>query len=258
MLFVRTATNGLPGPNAPIDMDTGPFITLGFGPNGEHIKYYNFDVQPTTPAPIYVLFRQGETTPVPGQLNIVDVLPGQPGYNDFWQIVKVTVPTTYIANTITSLAQIQAKGFAIEATTSLVNCPIVPDGSVARLGGGAHGLSHGWYRDQVVSYFNFDEAAISTSAADAVPVSPIYVSFTINPDLPDGGPPSGFKAEEGSAQTHNVTATLPGQAGYSPLWSVIPFNNSAFDDVHDLATALAAPNFGIAANVNCPVVAVDP
>src|SRR5512146_2329762 len=83
MLFVRTATNGLPAANAPIDMDTGPFITTGLGPTGERIKHYNFDVQPTAPAPIYVLFRQGESSPVSGQLNIVDVIPGQQGYNDY-------------------------------------------------------------------------------------------------------------------------------------------------------------------------------
>lgn len=256
MLFVRTATNGLPAANAPIDMDTGPFITTGLGPTGERIKYYNFDVQPTAPAPIYVLFRQGESSPVSGQLNIVDVIPGQQGYNDFWRIMKVTVPANYVANTITSGDEIRRRGYQIEATTSVVNCPIVPEGSVARLGGGAHGLTHGWYRDQVVAYFNFDEAAITTTDKGLVPLASIFVSFTVNPDQPNGGPSSGFKTEQGSLQTHNVPASLPGQGGYTPLWTVIPFDNAAFDTVHDLATALAAHNFGAAANVNCPIVEV--
>ncbi len=30
--------------------------------------YYNFDVQSTVPAPIYVLFRDGESMPVQGQI----------------------------------------------------------------------------------------------------------------------------------------------------------------------------------------------
>jgi hypothetical protein len=258
MLFVRTATNGMPGPNAAIDMDTGPFITTGLGPSGEHIRYYNFDVQPTAPAPIYVLMRKGESKPVSGQLNIVDVIPGQPGYNDFWRVMKVTVPANYVANSITSADEIRMKGYTIEATTTIVNCPIVPEGSIARLGGGRAGLTHGWYRNQVVAYFNFDEAPISTTAQGLVPVAPIYVSFTINPDQPDGGPPSGFKTETGSLQTHNVAASLPTQTGYSPLWSVIPFNNTAFAGVRNLATAVAAPNFGLAAIVNCPIVDVQP
>lgn len=260
MLFVRSATNGLPAANAPIDMDTGPFITWGFGPHGEKVKYYNFDVQPTAPAPIFVLIRQGETTPVANQLNVVDVIPGQTGYNDFWQIMKVTVPADYVANTITSVDEIRAKGYHVDPTTVIVNCPIVPEGSVARLrfAGGASTLTHGWYRGQVVAYFNFDEAAIATTAAGKVPLASIYVSFTINPDQPSGGPASGFKTEPGSLQTHNVAASLPGQAGYTPLWSVVPWNNSAFSTVHDLTTALAAPNFGPAANVNCPIVSVQP
>jgi len=260
MLFVRTATNGLPAANAPIDMDIGPFVTAGLGAHGEHIKYYNFDVQPPSPAPIFVLYRDGDNTPVANQLNIVDVIPGQSGYNDFWQVMKVTVPANYVANTITSVDDIRAKGLHVQPTTTIVNCPIVPEGSVARLkiGGGSQALTHGWYRGQVVAYFNFDEASITTTNNGTVPVAAIFVAFTIDPDMPGGGPPSGFKTEAGSPQTHNVVASLPGQPGYSPLWSVMPFHNNAFDAVHDLATATAAPSFGVAALVNCPVASVQP
>ena len=48
-LFVRTATNGLPAPNAPIDFDQYPFITHGVGPDGQAVSYYNFDVLPDRP-----------------------------------------------------------------------------------------------------------------------------------------------------------------------------------------------------------------
>lgn len=260
-LFVRTATNALPGPDQPIDMDTGPFITLGLGPEGEHIKYYNFDVQRTTPAPIFVLYRDGETNPVRDQLNIVDVIPGQPGYNDFWQVLKVTVPANYVANTVTSLDEIRAKNYRIEPTTTIVNCPIVPEGSIARLRlqGGASTLTHGWYRGDVVAYFNFDEAPIQTlPAGGGVPLAVILVSFTTNPDQPLGGPASGFKTEPQSQQTHNVADRLPGQPGYSPLWSVIPWNNASFDAVHDLESASMAPSYPAAGNVNCPIVSVQP
>lgn len=259
-LFVRTASNPLPGPNQPIDMDTGPFITLGLGPQGEHITYYNFDAQPTTAAPIFVLYREGETDPIRDQLNIVDVIPGQTGYNDFWQVLKVTVPANYVANTVTSLDEIRAKGYRVETTTMIVNCPIVPEGSVARLRfrGGASTLTHGWYRGQVVAYFNFDEAPIEALPQSAVPLAIILVSFTINPDQPLGGAPSGFKTEMGSQQTHNVAARLPGQSGYSPLWSVVPWNNASFATVHDLDSALLARSFPAVGNVNCPVVSVQP
>jgi hypothetical protein len=101
-LQFRDSMNRLPGPNQPVDFDVPPFVTTGLGPHREVVIYYNLDVQSTTPAPIYVLYRTGEATLVDGQLNIVDVVPGDPGYNDFWQISKVTVPADYLANTVGS------------------------------------------------------------------------------------------------------------------------------------------------------------
>ena len=68
-LFLRDATNGFPAANQPVDFDAIPaFNTRGLGPNGEKSIYYNFDVLSTTPAPIYVLFQEGQMTPVTGQL----------------------------------------------------------------------------------------------------------------------------------------------------------------------------------------------
>lgn len=253
----RSDSPSLPAANAPVDFDSGPFITQGFGPQGEIIKYYNFDVQPKVPAPIYVLMKAGK--PVDGQLNIVDVVPGDAGYNDFWQVIAVTVPETYVANTITSAAAVVSSGFSKTATDMLVNCPIVPDGSTAtlRYAGDTSGteLVRGWYRGKVVTYFTFGEKAGGLRASNGmVPTSPIYVTF--NDDAM--GPASGFKAETGSMQTHNVVATLPASAGYSPLWAVAPYPSAQFDSVMDLSSAVAAPPGDVAADVNCPVVASEP
>jgi len=259
-LMVRTADNGLPAAGTAVDFDSGaPFVTQGRGPGGEIVKYYNFDVQPTAPAPIFALFREGESAPVTGQLNIVDVLPGDPGYNDFWAVMKVTVPADYVANTITSVAEIRDAGYGVAATNMLVNCPIVPDGSTAKLRfktTESPDLTRGWYRDQVVYYFNFSEAML-VPASGKVPTSPIYVTFNKNPGDPGGGPPSGFVVEPGSDQTHNVPATLPGEPGYSPLWAVEIYDDADFSSVMNLSTATAAkildPN---GPTVNCPVVSV--
>jgi hypothetical protein len=255
MLQVRNADNGLPAAGAPIDFDEAPFITQGLGPNGERVRYYNFDVQPTLPAPIYVLVRGDQ--PVAGQLNIVDVLPGQRGYNDFWRVTRVTVPEAYEANTVTSLSEIEEAGYAQQETDMLVNCPIVTRGSTARLrlGSQSTALVRGWYQGQVVYYFSFEERALMGAE---VPVAPIYVTFNINPDRPGGGPSSGFRTEAGSPQTHNVISALPADDGYSPLWSVSPYDNADFDRVTDLA-AIGDVNVLArgAANVNCPVVDVE-
>lgn len=263
MLMVRTADNGLPGPNEPIDFDAGePFITRGLGPSGEHVQYYNFDVQPTAPAPIYALFRDGEDTPVDGQLNIVDVIPGDAHYNDFWQVMKVTVPQDYVANSVTSYAAIVSHGYAVTATSMLVNCPVVPDGSTAklRLDSEPTGLTRGWYKDQVVYYLNFSEAPLHATSDDQVPVSPIYVTFNVNPDPNDAasGPASGFVVEGQTSQTHNVPATLPGDTAYSPLWAVHIYDDADFASVMDLASAQKASLLvEQGPNVNCPIVSVE-
>jgi len=250
----RSDSPALPGPNEAVDFDQGPFITEGLGPNAEVIQYYNFDVQPTTPAPIYALMKAGK--PVEGQLNIVDVLPGAPGYNDFWQVIEVTVPDSYVANTLTSAAAVKSSGYPMNTTTTLVNCPIVPEGSTAKLRftGDTSGkdLIRGWYQGKVVFYFTFGEKAL-TAKNGLVPTSPIYVTF--NDDAK--GPASGFMTETDGMQTHNVVATLPADTGYSPLWAVTPFPDAKFDDVMNLATAATAAGSGaVAADVNCPVVSL--
>jgi hypothetical protein len=261
-LFVRDAENGFPGPNEAIDFDNIPaFITKGLGPNGERSEYYNFDVMSTVPAPIYVMFREGETAPVDGQLNIVNVIPGETGYNDFWLVNKVTVPSDYVANTITSYADIAEKGYTITPTTTIVNCPIVPKGSVARKRyiDESAGLTRGWYDHMVVYYFNFSEKELM-AVNGMVPTSDIFVSFNVNPDQPMGGPPSGFKTEDGTStgQTHNVPETLPDDAAYSPLWDVQIYDNSDFGSVSDLTSAMSANIMAVdAAIVNCPIVSVQ-
>jgi hypothetical protein len=258
-LQLRTPDNRIPGPNEPVDFDTGPFITQGLSPKtGKPVRYYNFDVQTTMPAPVYVLYREGEDKPVAGQLDIIDTLPGDKGYNDFRQVWKVTVPKDYVANTIVDAGALQQAGYKMEQTQALRNMPIVPDKSKAkmRLKSANSDLQRAWYHGQVAKFFSFHEAPLSGSS---VPLSPIYVTFNVNPDQPNGGPGSGFKAEPNSEQTHNVPTTLPGDVGYSPLWLVAVYDNANWPEVKDLQTALKAKVLApAAATVNCPIVFIEP
>ena len=260
-LQVRTASNGIPGPNAPVDFDSGPFITEGLSPDGKPVRYYNFDVQSAAPAPLYVLYRKGENQPVKGQLDIIDALPGERGYNDFHQVWTVTVPDDYQANSITNAAEIRDAGYQTQKTDALRNMPVVPDKSVARtrLNGDSADLQRGWYRGRIVKYFSFSEASLSAAGSDAVPVSPIYVAFNVNPDQPNGGPASGFYTEAGSKQTHNVVSTLPQDPTYSPLWLVSVYDNNDWLTVRSLDTVTKAKILAVAvASVNCPIVFVTP
>src|SRR5438477_3997742 len=55
MLQRRSASPSLPGPNQPVSFDQAPFITQALGPQREKVRYHNFDVRPTVPAPLLVL-----------------------------------------------------------------------------------------------------------------------------------------------------------------------------------------------------------
>jgi len=253
-LMVRSPSNGLPAANAPISFDVGPFITTGFDRDGISTDYYNFDIQPTIPDDIYVFFHEGSTTPISGQNNIIPTIPGDAGYNDFWIVNAVTVPNDYVANSITSEAEVLSSGYNIVKTSTIVNCPVVPFGSTAarsNVVGQASVLTVGWYKGQAVAYFNFDEAPLTATGGGGVPLSPIYVMFNDNA----AGPASGFKTESANpTQTHNVLETKPGDVGYSPLWSVFVIDNANFDAVTDLASAKSQMFTAAGATVNCPVV----
>ena len=259
-LQLRTPDNHLPGPNEPVDFDTGPFITQGLSPNtGKPVRYYNFDVQTTMPAPVYVLYREGEDKPVAGQLDIIDTLPGEKGYNDFRQVWKVTVPKDYVANTITDVGALLRRrlqdGTDAERCGTCQWCP-----TSRRRRRGLNGESAELNAPGIEAKLRNSSASMRRLCrASDVPLSPIYVTFNVNPGQPNGGPGSGFRTEPDSEQTHNVPATLPGDPGYSPLWLVAVYDNADWPSVHDLKTAQKAKVLAAGvATVNCPIVFVGP
>jgi len=264
-LMVRDATNELPGPGEPIDFDAAPFITRGLAPDGRSAQYYNFDVQSIASAPVYVFFRKGASTPLEGQLNILDVIPGESGYNDFWNMIKVYVPDDYEANMITSYQQVIDFGLETERTNRIINCPVVPEGSSAHLrylSSESSELVRGWYKNKIVYYFTFEEKQMMVNLPETgspyIPISGIIVTFTVNPGLPGGGPPSGMVTEDGSDQTHNVLETMPEDELYSPLWSVDVYDNADFENVTDWESASQANILATGVmHVNCPVVSVE-
>lgn len=259
--FVRDGAGALPAAGQPIDFDREPFFRGGFGPDGRQVSFYNFDARPTAPAPIYILYREGADEPVTDQLDVVGVVPGDAGYNDLWQVMRVTVPGDYEANTVTSVAEIEAGPYPVERTATLVNRPIVPEGSSADLRSGDTdpGATPVWYDHQVVFSFRFAESPLSPTVDGEVPLAAQYVAFNSNPGQPAGGPPSGFMTEADSAQTHNVLSVLPADAAYSPLWETAVYDRGDFSAVEDLESAMAAEVLATGAHtLNAPVVAVEP
>src|SRR5207237_5583451 len=100
------------------------------------------------------------STPVAGQRNIIDTIPSQPGYSDFWRVYKVLAPEGYVANSIRSLGDAVASGYTIQETNTVVNCPVVyPNATIA---GSSQTLVSGWYRHRHV--FDFGEGPRSPPA----------------------------------------------------------------------------------------------
>jgi hypothetical protein len=259
ILLDRAGQPTLPAAGAPIDLDRDPFLVRGLGPAGEGVTYYHFDAHQRAPINIYLLHHEGQAERVEGQLPIVDYIPGDHGYSDFWRMVRVDVPADYVANTATSSADINRAGWAFTVSDTIVNCPIVPLGSTATRRRGTEGtaLHRGWYKGQVVYYFTFEEAPVRAEGS-MVPAGAVYVAFNTNPGAGENGWASGFMTEAGGDRTH-VVAELLGGAGYSALREVIVYDNAAFASVTDLTTAAAAAVVPTDALFwNAPIVELDP
>lgn len=239
-LMVR-GTKPLPAPGAPIDFDRRPFITQAFGPDGRVVRYYHFDVQSPVPATLWRATRAGEHAALSGQLDIVDAIPGEPGYSDFFRIAWVEVPADFVPGSAHARADLAQ--FPTTLSTKWIDCPIVPHGSTARESATPVQLA---YRGATIDCLRFgDEADLD---GERVPTSPIYVTFGTE----------GFKREGETPQTHNVVLSVPGDTDYSPLWDVHVYDARAFARVHDAATAQRARLAEHGPLVNCPIVFVAP
>jgi hypothetical protein len=241
-----------PDPNEPIRFDD-LFLEQALGPSGEIVRYYNLDVRATAPAPMYVLV-DAAGDPIRDQLAIVDLLPDSDGYSDYWRLHTVEVPDDYEANTITSAAEFEEAGISATRTDTVVNRPLVPEGSTAALRLDPmlpNALIPTWYREEVAFYFDFGAGELPD---DSLPVVDKYETYNDN----DRGPASGRKTEADGVQTHHVFASLPERSDPSPLWHVIFYDNAFFDSVQDLASAQQAavldPDLWI---LNNPIVGIE-
>jgi hypothetical protein len=146
----------------------------------------------------------GSPQMVAGQRNIIDVVPGDTGYSDLWEVNFVTVPAGYVANTFKSAEDVRNAGLQMTKPGVLVNCPVVPLNSrLAEPVNGSVEPTMGWYKGREVHYFDFGP---NTSAT-----APIYAFIT------------GFAAD-GTPQfvqgQNNIINVILGDTGYSAFWDV--------------------------------------
>ena len=205
---------------------------------------------------------------VDGHHNVIDVVPGDEGYPDLWEVNLVMVDDSYVANSITSKAGIEAAGFEVVKPGLFVNCPVVGANSTLEEG---PELTTGWYRDEPVFYPDFggnDPLAI-----------PIWVF--INGFNDDGTPDffegqnniidkvpgdegySDFFDDDGNPQfvegQRNVIDAIPSDDGYSAFWrlNLVVVDAGYVANTLKSADEVAASGFAVMETpllVNCPVV----
>ena len=215
----------------------------------QQVRYYDFGTESpagdgsVSVAPIWAFITgmdsDGNPMFVEGQHNVVNVVPGDPGYSDLWQVNLVTVPEGYVADSIKSFDDLMASGFEITPTSIFVNCPVVPAGSTLETG---QELVQGWYKGEEVFYPDF-----GPNPAATLPIWAFITGF-------DGdGNPQFVESQ------NNVIDLVPGDDGYSAFWEVnlvivpegyVANSVTSRADVEAMGWEIVKP--GIV--VNCPVV----
>ncbi len=147
--------------------------------DGESIEYYDLgahsrlDGESVALAEIWVFVRgfdaEGRPRFIAGQPSIVDVVPGDEGYSDLWDVQLVIVPEGRDIGDIRSLDALESSGLEIVSSGMLVNCPIVPLGSTFSNG---EPLNDAWYRGERAVYPTF-----GVTAATPIPVWTFITGF---------------------------------------------------------------------------------
>jgi hypothetical protein len=172
-------------------------VAAGFY-QGKTIHYYDFGpiklAAGNKVAPIWAV-----TNGVSAQHNIIDTVPGQAGYSPLWQVMMVSFKSGVTPRLLTSAVQVkqaEQKGdVTIQATTTVVNCPVLGFGQ-KRIAGFSNGHKIHYYDDGAVKVLAGNETA------------PLYAPMN------------------GVAGQHNIALEniAPGQTKYPALWAIIAVN----------------------------------
>lgn len=108
-------------------LEGGEELVQGWN-NGEAVFYPDFGGNMPFAIPIWAFITGTDSDGAPvfvdGQRNVIDAVPDDPGYSAFWSVNLVTVPESYVANTLRSASAISDSDFEVTATDLVVNCPV--------------------------------------------------------------------------------------------------------------------------------------
>ena len=215
----RSVHLDLPGPGQPIDLDAPAFLRTVEGQDGSPQSCYDLDLRSEKPGRFYV-FYDTLNQYIITQFPVIDRAPGDPNYTDMWEIWKVVIPNGQPRDnrirdfeTVQTLVSDPSSGYKAVKTGSLLNAPIVPDGSRASMKAdnraGAVALLYSWYRGRRAPYFYFEQYLLSDSDA------PVSTMRTRTP-----ADPMEQKAGDAAGNSVPVVGALPMQPGYSPLMKI--------------------------------------
>jgi hypothetical protein len=202
---------------------------------GRSVRYLDFGVVKLKPgnkvAPIWVVENGAK-----GQRNVIDVAPGDAGYTPLWRVVMVRFADGVAPRLLRSAAEVRVARAAGEVTLRqtnvVVNCPVLGFGQKTTLG---------FDDGDTVAYLDLGPVKLKPGNK----VAPIWV------------------VENGAKGQRNVIDVVPGDAGYTPLWSVVMvrFADAATPRVlrsaREIRAAQAAGDVTLRKTsivVNCPVV----
>ena len=181
-------------------------------PGGRTRSCYDLDLRPASAPPRIYAFYDASGSYILTQFPVIDVVPGDPGYSDVWEVFKVHAPPGFPADnsirdaaTVERLIQDPASGWTAEDTRILSNSPVVPAGSRAgmRADGrsGAAPLRYAWYRGRRAPFLYF-EGSLKRGDATTAPVDRWTATSAAVPLGAAGAPAVG---------------AVPGDTAYSPL-----------------------------------------
>jgi hypothetical protein len=202
---------------------------------GKAVKYLDLGPVKLKPgnkvAPIWVV-ENGAA----GQGNIIDVAPGDAGYTPLWKVVMVKFADGATPRVLKSAAEVKAAQAAgdvsLKQTGIVVNCPVLGFGQKETIG---------FENGREIAYFDLGMVKLRPGNK----VAPIWV------------------VENGASGQRNVIDVVPGEKGYTPLWSVVmvKFTDGVTPRVlrsaREIQAAKAAGDVTLkttAIVVNCPVV----
>jgi hypothetical protein len=189
-------------------------------------------------APIWFFRSTNDSTATALQNNLINVVPGDSGYSDLWQVNVVVVTDTSIipVTSLTALNSAVSAGKAtINAWTTTVNCPVVGSGSTLDPADSSkYPLTQGYYMGNPVFYFDF-----GTNPATTQPIYHLVIVGTKT--VVDG-----------------IFATVPTDSSYTAFWIIenVPVASNYQNGTYTSTSQVSSAGVDQKTLVNCPIVYV--